>query len=131
MSLYKNFEKIIIGQLNINFLQNKFDLLTYQNKSNIDILMITETKLDESFAIGQFSIMALVVLSVLIVIEMVMVFCYTLVKYTIEINLYKERCVISCSYNPNKALIANHKAVMTITTILTFSIRLLHGKRSM
>ena len=95
MSLYKNFEKIIIGQLNINFLQNKFDLLTYQNKNNIDILMITETKLDESFAIGQFSIMALVVLSVLIVIEMVMVFCYTLVKYTIEINLYKERCVIS------------------------------------
>ena len=82
MSLYKNFEKknLIIGQLNINSLQNKFDLLTYQNKNNIDILMITETKLDESFPIGQFSIMALVVLSVLIVIEMVMVFCYTLVK---------------------------------------------------
>ena len=58
MSLYKNFEKIIIGQLNINSLQNKFDLLTYQNKNNIDILMITETKLDESFPIGQFSIMA-------------------------------------------------------------------------
>ena len=47
---------------------------------NMDILMITETKLDEIFPIGQFFIMALVVLSVLIVIEMVVVFCYTLEK---------------------------------------------------
>ena len=43
---------MIIGQLNINSLRNKFDLITYQIKGNIDILMITETKLDESFPIG-------------------------------------------------------------------------------
>ena len=34
----------------------KFNLLTYQIKDKINILMITETKLDESFPIGQFFI---------------------------------------------------------------------------
>ena len=49
-------KKLIAGQLNINCLRNKFDLLTYQIKDNIDILMITEIKLDESFSIQQFFI---------------------------------------------------------------------------
>ena len=35
-------------------MRDKFDLLTYQIKDNIDILMITETRPDESFPIGQF-----------------------------------------------------------------------------
>ena len=55
---------MIIWQLNIHSLQNKFDLVTYQIKDNITILMIKETKLDESFPIDQFFIMALVVLSI-------------------------------------------------------------------
>ena len=33
----KNLKKLRIGQLNINSLRNKFDLLTYQIKNNIDI----------------------------------------------------------------------------------------------
>lgn len=48
----KYLKKLIIGQLNINYLRNKFDLLTYQSKDFIDILMITERKLHESFPIG-------------------------------------------------------------------------------
>ena len=44
------------GQLNINSLRNKFDLTTDQINDDIDILMITETKVDESFPIGQFFI---------------------------------------------------------------------------
>ena len=48
----KYLKKLIIGQLNINCLRNKFDLLTYQSKDFIDILMITERKLHESFPIG-------------------------------------------------------------------------------
>ena len=55
---------MIIWQLNIHSLQNKFDLVTYQIKDNIAILMIKETKLDECFPIDQFFIMALVVLSI-------------------------------------------------------------------
>ena len=37
-------------------MRNKFDFLTHQVKGNIDILMISETKLDESFPVGQFLI---------------------------------------------------------------------------
>ena len=39
--------------MNINS-RNKFDFLAYQVRGNIDILMISETKLDESFFPGQF-----------------------------------------------------------------------------
>ena len=44
--------KIIVGQLNINSIRNKFDFLAQQVKGNIDILMISETKLNESFPVG-------------------------------------------------------------------------------
>ena len=44
--------KLIIGQLNINSLRNKYNLLTYQIKNNIFILMLTKTKLVESFPVG-------------------------------------------------------------------------------
>ena len=52
----KSLNKLIIGHSNINSLRNKFELLTHQIKDNIDILMISETKLDESFPTGQFFI---------------------------------------------------------------------------
>ena len=50
----KNLNKLIIGHLNIKSLRSKFELLTHQIKDNIDILMISETKLDESFPTSQF-----------------------------------------------------------------------------
>ena len=94
-----------LRQLNINSLRNKFDLLTYQIKDTIDILMITETKLDESFPIGQFFINS----------------------FSIPFRLDSDRngggillyireditWLIRCSYNPNQALIANHMAVLS------------------
>ena len=52
----RNLKKIVIGHLNINSQRNKFDFLVTQLKGYIDILMISETKLDESFPIGQFLI---------------------------------------------------------------------------
>ena len=35
---------------------NKFDCLSEQVKGNIDILLISETKIDDSFPVGQFII---------------------------------------------------------------------------
>ena len=52
----KNVNKIILGHLNINSLRNKFDLLADLVKSKIDILLISETKLDESFPLANFLI---------------------------------------------------------------------------
>ena len=51
-----NIKKLIIGQLNINSLRNKFDCLVQQIIGNVDILMVSETKLDNSFPVGQFLI---------------------------------------------------------------------------
>ena len=48
--------KLILGDLKFNSLRNKFELLTHQIKDNIDILMISEIKLDESFPTSQFFI---------------------------------------------------------------------------
>ena len=45
----KHLTRLIFGQLNINSIRNKFDLLKMQIKGNIDILVITESKLDRSF----------------------------------------------------------------------------------
>ena len=46
--------KLIIRHLNINSLRNNIELLAQQIKDNVDILMISETKLDESFPTSQF-----------------------------------------------------------------------------
>ena len=52
----RNMNRIIIGQLNINPLRNIFESLPEQINGNVDILLILETKLDNSFPNGQFLI---------------------------------------------------------------------------
>ena len=52
----KNRGAIIIGHLNINSLRNKFDALEVIIKNNRDIFVVTETKLNQSFPMGQFEI---------------------------------------------------------------------------
>ena len=51
-----NLNKLILGHLNINSLKNKFDLFSEQIKGHIDMLMVSEKKLDDSFPEGQFLI---------------------------------------------------------------------------
>ena len=41
--------KLIFAHLNINSVRNKFEFLAEQIKGKINILMISETKIDESF----------------------------------------------------------------------------------
>jgi len=50
----RNRDRPIIAHLNINFLESKFDPLKLMIKDNVDILLISETKLDDSFPSGQF-----------------------------------------------------------------------------
>ena len=47
-----NFSKLNFAHVNINSIRNKFDADII--KDNIDILMISETKVDDSFLDGQF-----------------------------------------------------------------------------
>ena len=50
----KNSEKVIIGNLNINSLLNKFDQLKETVLKYVDVLVLTETILDDSFPKIQF-----------------------------------------------------------------------------
>ena len=52
----KNNERIIIGHLNINSLENKFESLKALVKDKVDIIMVSETKIDDSFPLAQFMI---------------------------------------------------------------------------
>ena len=45
-----NVNRLVIGHININSLRNKYEYLKTQIKGNIDILVITESKLDDSFS---------------------------------------------------------------------------------
>ena len=51
-----NVNRVIIGQININLIRSKFVDLVKVVRGNIDILMISETKLDVSFPTSQFYI---------------------------------------------------------------------------
>ena len=51
-----NLNKLIFANLNINSIRNKFELLSEQIKGNIDVLIISETKIDDGFPVGQFLI---------------------------------------------------------------------------
>ena len=50
----KNINRPIIGQLNINSIKNKFHFLESEASKHLDILLISETKIDESFPSAQF-----------------------------------------------------------------------------
>ena len=52
----KNANKIVFGHLNVNSLQNKFQCLKDVIGQNIDIFLVSETKLNDSFPDAQFFI---------------------------------------------------------------------------
>ena len=51
-----NGNRVLIGHINFNYSRKKFDMLSSMVKDNIDILMVSETKLDFSFPQTQFRI---------------------------------------------------------------------------
>ena len=52
----KNVNKLVIGHLNVNSETGKLDPLKVVIESNIDILIVTETKDNSSFSTSQFVI---------------------------------------------------------------------------
>ena len=54
-----NLNKLILAHLNINSIRNKFESVVKEISSNVILLMLSETKLDDSFLKGQFLIKAL------------------------------------------------------------------------
>ena len=52
----KNPNRIVLAHLNIFSLRNKFDIIIDQISGNVDVMVISETKLDDSFPESQFKI---------------------------------------------------------------------------
>ena len=127
--LIRNLNKIVVGHLNINSIKNKFDFLAHQVQGNIDILMMSETKLDESFPVGQFLLDGYSVPfrsnrdgnggSILLFIRedipsKLLPMNNNIGDFFVEINLRnKKKWLLSWSYNPKKALILNHLAELS------------------
>ena len=51
-----NINKLIFAHLNTNSIWNKFELFSQQIKGKVDVLIISETKIDDTSPIGQFLI---------------------------------------------------------------------------
>ena len=52
----KSFNRPVIGHININFLEGKFDALKLFIEDKLDVLVVTETKIDDSYPTSQFGI---------------------------------------------------------------------------
>ena len=50
----KNLNRLIFAYTNINSIRNKFDILALKLKGNANVIMISETKLDDTFRVDQF-----------------------------------------------------------------------------
>ena len=116
----------IIAQININSIRNKFETLPSVVVYDINILIISETKIDESFPLSQFMIDGFSmpyrrdrnahgggilvyfrnnITSKLLKIENLP---SDIEAIFIEMNIKSKKYLLYCTYNPNKSLIENH-----------------------
>ena len=115
----------IVTKMNVNSTRNKFEFLSAQRKGNIDILMVSETTIDNSFQVGNFVAdefstpcrldhdnygRGIILYSR----EDIPSKLYAtdeknqIESFYVELNLHNEKSIINCSYNPNKTIICNH-----------------------
>ena len=131
-----NLNRIILAHLNINSIRNKFVLLKEGVRGNIDILMISETKIDDSFPATQFYIDGYsppyrldrncdgggIMIYVREDIPSKEIESNSSIKcIIIELNLGKKKWLLCGSYNPHKNLISQHLNVLckSLDTLLT------------
>ena len=126
----KNLNKLIIAHLNINSLRNKLEFLKERIQDNIDILMISETRIDASFPTGQFLLNGYSIPfrldrnahggGILLYVREDIPSTLLLVEenpieglFFMEINLRNKTWLINCSYNPKKTSLSNHIAALS------------------
>ena len=116
--------RIVLAHLKINYLRNKLDLLADQIKGNVDVLAISETKLDDSFPAGQFKIPGyaspfrldrnqngdgiLVFVREDIAVKFLSSEEKPIETFFFEPNFYIKKWLVCCSYNANKSNISKH-----------------------
>ena len=119
-----NLNRLIFAHLNINSIRNKFKFLAKDLVSNVGLLMISETKIDNSFHKGQFLITGfceffrigrnihrggiLFYVREDIPVKLLSVEPLPAEGLIVEINLRKTKWLVFWSYNPHKDNISNH-----------------------
>ena len=120
-----NPNKIVIGHLNINSIRNKFLFLKEIVDSNIDIFLVSETKLNDTFPDGQFTMdgfhlpfredrndrgggLILFIRDHIPCRRIKVDFTPKIEAIVIEINLKKRKWLLFGIYNPRKDMITNH-----------------------
>ena len=118
-------DKLVLGHPNIDSIRNKFETLTFIIDNNIDILLISETKLDDSFPTAQFLIKVFsgpyrfdrnskgggLLLYIHEDIPSKILTCSSncdIETLLVEINLRKRKWLFNGFYNPNKSQISHH-----------------------
>ena len=114
-----NVNGLIIGHLNINYLRNKFEMLREIVQDKLNVLLVSETKVDLSFPSSQFAIKGFsasfwrdrnssgdgIKLFVREEIPSKLLIQYkpnrSVENIFIEINLWSKKWLLSCSHNNN------------------------------
>ena len=125
----KNNNRIIFAHLNINSIRNKFHKITDLIKGRIDIFLISETKIDNTFPTSQFRIpgfsspyrldrsehgggILLYVREDILSKQLPSQSFGEIECLAVEINISKKKWLVYGTYNPNKPLISNHLPIL-------------------
>ena len=119
----RNINRLIFARLNINSLRNKSESLQHIINKNIDVLLISETKIDSSFTSAQFHLEGYATPyrldrnanggGILLYIRedipsKLLNTDLSIEGFFVEISLRKKKWLLCSSYNPKKNLITNH-----------------------
>ena len=123
-----NLNRIILAHLNINSIPNKFSLLAEGVSGNVDIIMISETKIDETFPARRFYIDGytppyrldrncngggLMIFVREDIPSKLIENSNSIEGIFLEINLRKKKWLLCGSYNPHKNLISQQLSVIS------------------
>ena len=115
--------RLAIAQLNINSLRNKLVLPSTMIKDFVDVLLLSETKIDSSFHTAQFHVDGYTIhrrdrdendgLLLYVREDVSSALLKTDSKieaFYLELIIRKKKWLLCCSYNPNKTFITKHLA---------------------
>ena len=132
----ENLNRVILAQLNINSIQSKFDLLAEGIKGKVDVYMMSETKIDETFPSRQFFIKGftppyrldwnchgggiLVYVREDIPSKLIEMKSSS-ESISVELKLRRKKWLVNCSYNANNSDICDHLRSLgkSLNTLLT------------
>ena len=131
-----NLNRVILAHLNINSIRNKFDLLTEGLSRNVNVIIISEAKINETFPARQFHMDVYTVpysldrncnrggimISVREDIPSKLTEINNCIEgIFIELNLRKKRWLLCGSCNPHKSFISQHLSIISknLETLLT------------